>query len=1016
MHSTFNFQRQLNCWMTSGLLAISGQLTAAEQPNIIFILADDLGYGDINCYRPAADQNDGASLTDGSKILTPNMDRLAANGVRFTDFYAGSTVCGPSRASLITGKHGGNCSVRNNVSMKLNETVTFPTQLQARGYETACIGKYGLMNGSYGYLNDADNLTSLPNRKGFDYFYGYLDHSSGHHYFPGLNATSYQQYFPNGVGFANDTSRNPDAKVYELNTGDHLPTLIATDGRYVQDEFTNKAISYLTEKSAGTEPFMLYLAYTIPHAELVLPEAGSAADDVDLVPETTEVKEGSFAWYKTQSFATVAHNEYSYLAQSDCRAAYAAMVTRLDRDIGRLVDHLEATGLADNTLIFISSDNGPHQEGGSNPSYFNSTNSQRGIKRSMHDGGIRTPFIVYGPNHLLPNPGTVNNHIGAFYDMLPTFEDIAGTPTAEKYSGTDGKSIWPTLSGQGTQQQHDYLYWEFYQLHNTPEAGKTRTVQAARKGNWKAVRCDAASATGQILLFDLAYDPAEAVDLAASHPLIVNEMVAIFNAEHTPSTVENPYQIPSSASPIVAADEVTAPDPLTPGNPYALDMSSGSGTYASVSGWKGITGTAARTIECWVKGGGNDQMVIGYGATSGAAGTIVNLGINGNASQGTVGAVRLETGSSAYVGSTVITNGQWHHLAIVFNGSGNFTVYVNGQSEDDTPHNTVTINTGTGPDVQIGRDLNGGRHFSGQIDEIRFWNTALTQSQLQHLADYELHKTAEGKVKEDLNLNWNQLELYYPCNTHTESMQLPDAADSQRDSLLNGSLWFSEGRTFSVLTPALNIQLRQETTHLFWQVDQEIGVDHYQVQQFINDQWVNIEVLAAGALNYATELPNDAPARILVVDLNQFSQIILPQTEAFLRQHYQLQSGWNLISTPGSADLRRQLPSETSAWGWINHHYQKIEETSAGQGLWVWCPSDLTFTLQLAPTEPAPLNLGWNLIGPVKNEALPKSLSALFSWDRTYQNLTDQGLWIQGAGYWGYVNEINDLESFRSSE
>jgi arylsulfatase A-like enzyme len=420
---------------------------AARKPNVVFILADDLGYGDLGCYGQA-------------KIKTPNLDRLAAGGMRFTQAYAGSTVCAPSRCALMTGKHTGHATVRGNALVPLrSEDVTVAEIFKAAGYVTALIGKWGL---------GEPGSTGIPNRQGFDYFFGYLNQKHAHNYYPDyLWRNEEKVSLPNVVVDGVATKREV----------------------YAHDVLTKEALAFVDKHRA--EPFFLYLGYTIPHANN---EAGKNGMEVP-----------SDAPYSKEPWPQFAKN-------------HAAMITRLDADVGRLLEKLRGLGLENDTVVFFSSDNGPHKEGGNDPSYFRSSGPLRGYKRSMHDGGIRVPMIVSWPGHI--KAGAVSEQVWAFWDFLPTAAELVG---ARPPASIDGVSILPTLLGTGTQQQADFLYWEFH------EGG---FQQALRSGDWKAIR---PKLGGPLQLYNLRSDVGEERDVAAQHGDVVARVDAYLKAARTDS-------------------------------------------------------------------------------------------------------------------------------------------------------------------------------------------------------------------------------------------------------------------------------------------------------------------------------------------------------------------------------------------------------------------------------------------------------------------------------------------------
>ena len=433
----------------------------ASRPNVVLILADDLGYGDLGVY--------------GQRLVrTPNIDRLAAEGIRFTDFYAGSTVCAPSRAVLMTGRHTGHASVRGNAgggpqsiqTLRSGER-TLAHLFQDEGYATALFGKWGL--GEIG-------STGHPNRMGFDVFFGYLNQRHAHNYYPSF--------------LVRNETRAPLGNVPEKEDEDGAGWA-RTRVAYSHDRIVEEALRWLDESRAG--PFFLYLAVTIPHANN---EAKAATGDGQEVPD---------------------YGEYAAKPWPKPDQGQAAMIARLDRDVGRLLARLEEHGIAKDTLVLFSSDNGPHQEGGNDPERFDANGPLRGLKRALYEGGIRVPTIARWPGRT--PPASVSSHVGYFGDFFATFAEMLGR---EAPSGLDSVSLMPVLTGRaGEQKTHPYLYWEFYE-----QGGR----QAVRFGRWKAIR--EPMRTGRVELYDLETDLGEEKDLAASRSDLVAEAVRHMEEAH----------------------------------------------------------------------------------------------------------------------------------------------------------------------------------------------------------------------------------------------------------------------------------------------------------------------------------------------------------------------------------------------------------------------------------------------------------------------------------------------------
>lgn len=403
------------------------RLGQKRNPNIILFLADDLGYGDLGCYGQKS-------------IKTPHLDQMAAAGIRFTDFYSGSTVCAPSRCTLMTGYHTGHCRVRGNDIVPLRpEDICVAELLKAAGYATGIFGKWGL---------GEPGTTGVPNKKGFDEWFGYLNQVHAHDYYPDY------------------LWRNEEIVSLPPHT-------------YSHDLFTQEAIDFIKRKQ--NEPFFLYVPYTIPHANNELGDEGME------VP--------SDAPYSHESWPQQQKN-------------YAAMITRLDTHIGQILALLAELGLEEDTIVLFSSDNGPHEEGGTTAEFFDSNGPLQGIKRDLYDGGVRVPMIARWSGKI--KPGQVNHQPFALWDFLPTATEIAGVDAPE---GIDGISMLPAMLGKSSKSH--ILYWEFH------ERG---FEQALRMGKWKAVRH---GLNQPIELYNLETDISEQCDLAVEYPDVVQKIKEI---------------------------------------------------------------------------------------------------------------------------------------------------------------------------------------------------------------------------------------------------------------------------------------------------------------------------------------------------------------------------------------------------------------------------------------------------------------------------------------------------------
>ena len=435
------------------------------KPNIIYILSDDLGYGDLGCY--------------GQEVIqTQEIDKMASEGIRFTDHYSGSTVCAPSRCTLMTGLNTGHARVRGNATAPLlPEDVTVAELLKSAGYTTGLIGKWGLGEaGSAG----------TPNKQGFDYFFGYLNQIKAHNSYPEfLWRNDEKVMLDNRVETIQETyAKGVGGVAREKHTHSH-------------DLFTKEAIGFIENNKDSS--FFLYLAYTIPHANnegIRMRQIGMEVPDLGIYQDKD--------WPETQK-------------------AHAAMITYIDKDVGLILNKLCDLGIDKNTLVIFTSDNGPHDEGGADSYFFNSNGQLSGIKRDLYEGGIRVPMIAWWPGNI--NPGRQSDHISAFWDFLPTACDIAGVPPLEY---TDGISFLPTLV-EGEQTKHEYLYWEFFE-----KGGR----QAIRKKNWKAVRYDMSDTPeAPIQLYDLTEDISEANNNALDHSDIVKEMAELMKSSRNPSSI-----------------------------------------------------------------------------------------------------------------------------------------------------------------------------------------------------------------------------------------------------------------------------------------------------------------------------------------------------------------------------------------------------------------------------------------------------------------------------------------------
>jgi arylsulfatase A-like enzyme len=428
-----------------------------KRPNIIFILADDLGYGNVRCYNAR------------SPIPTPNIDQLATEGTRFTNFYSGSTVCAPSRGSLMTGLHTGHAYVRGNAQTPLrSQDTTLAQRLQMQGYRTGMFGKWGL---------GEEQESGAPHLKGFDEFLGYLNQKHAHSYYT--------------------------THLFEVKAG-NMRKLDIDTAVYTPDLIMESALSFI--KANKEKPFFLYLPVTLPHAKLQVPNH-------------------LLAPFRKANGESMFSPEKPVQGQNQPHAAFAAMVTRLDNDVARVLKLVQDLGLDENTYIFFTSDNGPHRENGGDPVYFNSSGELRGIKRDLYEGGIRVPLIVRAPG-IVP-AGKVRAEQWAFWDIQPTIQELIGAPSN---TPVDGLSFKPVLIGKKQKAKHEYLYWQFCE-------GQLR--EAVLTGRWKLIRLKDIGKPEVLELYDLKNDIAETKNLVSIHSKKVKSLRLLMDKASVPADNSN---------------------------------------------------------------------------------------------------------------------------------------------------------------------------------------------------------------------------------------------------------------------------------------------------------------------------------------------------------------------------------------------------------------------------------------------------------------------------------------------
>jgi arylsulfatase len=454
-------------------------------PNVVLLLADDLGYGEVGSYGQ-------------TKIRTPHLDRLAREGMRFTQHYSGSPVCAPSRCVLLTGFHTGHAVVRDNWErggwgpdqpegqFPLPErTPTLAVHLKRAGYRTAAIGKWGL---------GGPGTSGHPNRQGFDLFFGYLCQRVAHNHYPTHLWRNEER-----VPLEGNEYFEAHQRIEEPLADDAAYASAYLAGTYAPDALIEEALAFV--RSSGDQPFFLYFATPVPHVALQVPP-----EELEAYPEE----------WDSEPYL----GRKGYLPHPSPRRGYAAMVTRFDHDVGRLLALLDELGLARDTIVLFSSDNGPTYNGGTDSAFFGSTGGLRGLKGSLYEGGIRVPFVVRWPGRVAAGSGS--ELPSGFQDVLPTVLDLAG---AEVPRFLDGVSLAPTLLGEGEQGEHHVLYWEY------------RTQQAVRRGDWKGIRPHLDRGETSLELYHLPTDPGELNDVAGDNPGIVAELEGWLVSERFPSEV-----------------------------------------------------------------------------------------------------------------------------------------------------------------------------------------------------------------------------------------------------------------------------------------------------------------------------------------------------------------------------------------------------------------------------------------------------------------------------------------------
>ena len=449
-------------------ISISYAAEKETPPNVIYILTDDLGMGDLGCYGQ-------------KKLKTPNIDRIANEGMRFTDHYSGNTVCSPSRAVLMTGQHPGKVHCRGNGdenSFALDpDMVTLPRLFKNAGYATGAFGKWGLgVTSEKGAPN--------PMTHGFDHYSGWKSQMIAHTYYP--------------------TTITRDGKDIPLEEGTYIHALIMAD-----------AEAFIKKNAEAKQPFFCYIPTAVPHAAMHAPK--ELHEKWRKVYPQFDKKIGTYGAGPGEKTPDV----------KNPIAGFAAMMENFDNQVGGILDMLVELGIDDNTIVLFASDNGTHHEGGHDPKFWDSNGPLRGIKRDLYEGGIRTPFLVRWPGKV--ESGSVNEHRSAFQDILPTMAELTSQPIPEQ---NDGISMLPTILGKSDQSEHDFLYFEFIQ-----GSSKAYTARALRMGDWKAVQRSEKNRGKKFLpieLYNLKKDLSEENDLAAQNPELLQQMEKLMDKAHTP--------------------------------------------------------------------------------------------------------------------------------------------------------------------------------------------------------------------------------------------------------------------------------------------------------------------------------------------------------------------------------------------------------------------------------------------------------------------------------------------------
>ncbi|MBN2767390.1 MAG: sulfatase-like hydrolase/transferase [Paludibacteraceae bacterium] len=696
------------------------QKATSKNPNIIYILADDLGYGELGCYG-------------STKIKTPHLDAMAANGMRFTQNYSGSAVSGPSRSCLVTGQHAGYAWTRENNPIDdplPASAVTFAEALKAVGYKTGAFGKWGVGN---------TGTSGAPWLQGFDTFFGYLNHDPAHNYYPDF--------------LYSKTPEDASVTTVKLNNNGvsaHPSTVISVElandptqyHQFIGNEWSNtrikdEAVKFI--RSNQDQKFMAYIPFTVPHLALQAP-----LDSVE-------------KYYGNAFSETPYRGGNNYTPAHKPRAMYATMITLMDVHIGQIMAELKTLGLDTCTLIMFSSDNGAtNPVGGSDVPFFNSNGGLRGTKYTYYEGGIRVPLIAYWPGKV--PAGETSGLLTHIHDILPTIVEVGGGTVPESSTGI---SLVPTIfPDRKTQKKHTHLYWE---TSNSSDA-----LQAVRSGKWKLIRKNIR--TGENFeLYDLEKDRAETTNLAKTYPDTVSALLRFMRDRSDAHLPHWNFPVP----------EVFVPEEGAEVSNNALAFN-GTTDWVELQGFNGVTGSNARTVEAWIK------------TSAPAPGDFISWGTNTAGKKWTIrldnaspftGRLRLEVGSAWAIGTKVINDGQWHHIAITYPGGklSNARLYVDGMPDAIVNIWESDVNTAESGAVQISKGFHG-RYWQGEIDELRFWNVARTAeeiyaayncpltnpTEISGLVRYYNFNRTGANVLPDLKMN-TAGRLYMPVSSWVES-------------------------------------------------------------------------------------------------------------------------------------------------------------------------------------------------------------------------------------------------------